>query len=168
MKKGRVVRCCSNCGDEGHNKKSCLRDPKLEGKSSVNNVALQPRNNSGRSTQGKVKWNKDYSRLIGRHFPLEIELTEDQRGAGKLKNVSSLEEYQEGLHKFQRSTCIMCSAIVKSQCEQCKVFLCIKTKPGMNNCWKKFHTARNILGESDVIEGKEEVDDDNKKNQFMK
>jgi hypothetical protein len=114
-------------------------------------------------SQSKEKWNKDYSRLRGRHFPLEMELTEEQRGAGKLQSVGTMDEYQEGLkrkHKFKRSTCIMCSSLVGNQCEQCKVFLCTKTRPGMDNCWKTFHTEGNIFGESKVIDENEEEEEE--------
>jgi hypothetical protein len=72
-------------------------------------------------SQSKVKWNKDHSRLRDRHFPTEVELTEDQRGAGKIQSVCTMDEFAEGMkrkHKYKRSTCIMCSSLVNVQCIQ--------------------------------------------------
>ena len=114
-------------------------------------------------SQSKVKWNKDHSRLRDRHFPTEVELTEDQKGAGKIQSVCTMEEFAEGMkrkHKYKRSTCIMCSSLVNVQCIQCKVFLCLKTKPGVPNCWFTFHSESNILTESIVEEEIEEEDDE--------
>ena len=50
-------------------------------------------------SQSKVKWNKDHSRLRDRHFPTEVELTEDQRGAGKIQSVCTMEEFAEGRYE---------------------------------------------------------------------
>ena len=99
-------------------------------------------------TQDKKKWNKDFSRLRGRHFPMEIPLNNDQNAVDGVQTRHTQEEFDAALkrqNKFKRSYCILCKTKVSNQCEQCKVFLCTKSVDGVNNCWKTFHTERNFM-----------------------
>ena len=115
----------------------------------------------------KEKWKKETSRLRGRHFPAQVEQTEEQRGAGKLQNVATAEEYAEGLKKqvkYKRSTCIMCGTLVNTQCLQCKAFLCLKTQSGVDNCWKTFHTERNF---PEAVEESSESDEEEEEYNYI-
>jgi len=90
-------------------------------------------------THDKKKWNKDYSRLRGRHFVLEMGLNEVLRATGGIQTRHTQEEFDEALkrkNKFKRSNCILCATKVSTQCEQCNVFLCTKTVPGVTQKWR--------------------------------
>ena len=113
--------------------------------------------------QGKKKWNTDYSRLRGRHHPLEICLDMEQIATGRIQTRHTQEEFEAALkrkNKIKRARCILCDTKVPMQCEQCNVFLCTKTKPGVMNCWKIFHTERNIMP-TGAVAAENEADGDN-------
>jgi hypothetical protein len=97
--------------------------------------------------QGKKQWNTDYSRLRGRHFPLEICLNDEQRMPDRIMTRHLQEDFDSALkrrNKITRARCILCDTKVTTQCEQCKVFLCTKTVVGVTNCWKFFHSERDL------------------------
>ena len=99
-------------------------------------------------SQSKEMWNKDLSRLRGRHFIVEIPLNSGQRAPDGIQTRNTQEEFDEALkrqNKFKRSYCILCKTKVSTQCEQCNVYLCTKTVAGVNNCNKIFHTERNLM-----------------------
>ena len=108
------------------------------------------------------KWNKDYSRLRGRHFVLELGTKDDQRASCGIQTRHTHEKFEDALkrmNKFKRSNCILCKTKVSTQCEQCNVFLCTKTVSGVKNCFKTFHTERNFMpGGTAIAEIDEEMD----------
>lgn len=113
-------------------------------------------------TQSKKKWNTDYSRLRGRHFPKEMSFNLEERASGSIQTRRTQEEFDASLkrkNKFKRSKCILCETKVPTQCEQCNVFLCTKTVSGGTNCWKTFHTERDFMPGA-IVNEENDADDD--------
>ena len=50
-------------------------------------------------TQDKKKWNKDFSRLRGRHFPMEIPLNNDQNAVDGVQTRHTQEEFDAALKR---------------------------------------------------------------------
>jgi hypothetical protein len=84
-----------------------------------------------RDNRTKSSWNKDRSRLVGAHFPI-MELKDD-------------EDRDSADNKFSRRRCMMCQRKVSNLCEQCGVALCLDAPSNGTNCWKQFHTERDIM-----------------------
>lgn len=85
----------------------------------------------GSNARTKASWNRDQYRRVGAHWPTQGLV------AGENRDKSD--------SKFKRSDCIMCHKRISTQCEQCGIFLCLDAPANSENCWKQFHTAKNIM-----------------------
>lgn len=91
--------------------------------------------------RSRVAWNKDRSRLVGRHYPVMIvNPTPERRGVGNVPRLRNLD----------RGRCINCTDHANTKCIQCGVYLCCRRTPlqmhiNDENCWMKFHTYRNFI-----------------------
>ena len=104
-----------------------LADEYIQSKVLITGLIVQETN-----TRSKASWNKDRFRRVGAHFPVQ--------------NMISSESSREASdNKYRRRKCIMCHRKVSYQCEQCGVFLCLDAPTGKANCWKQFHTEKDIM-----------------------
>jgi hypothetical protein len=89
----------------------------------------------GSNRRTKASWDSDPFRRTGLHLPKQTLLSSLADGEIRYKNEN----------KFKRSNCIMCQRRVATQCEQCGIFLCLDAPANHDNCWKQFHTQKNIM-----------------------
>ena len=115
----------------------------------------------------KKRWEEDISRLVGIHIPIEIRSTEENRSEGKsrARRGGGVEGGEGGgvgegsggggegaganganTRNFLRKHCMICRHNTSVCCEQCNTYLCIKESANKGwNCWKLFHTCKNIV-----------------------
>ncbi len=86
----------------------------------------------GSNTRTKRSWNLDAFRTSGQHFPVQT-------------LILNSENREKSDNKYRRSDCIMCHRRVPTSCEQCGIFLCLDAPVDYENCWKQFHTKKNIM-----------------------
>jgi hypothetical protein len=98
----------------------------------VTSTPSAPASNMGSNYRKKTSWNRDKFRTEGKHWPKQV-LLPSSEGRDASEN------------KFKRSDCMMCRKRVSTQCEQCGIFLCLDAPADYDNCWKQFHSAKNII-----------------------
>jgi hypothetical protein len=92
-------------------------------------------------------WNRNRSRLIGRHYPITIvDSRQEKAGIGK-DNIN---------RNNKRGFCVKCNDHCSVKCIQCGVYLCIKRNRVQleiedPSCWVKFHTFPDLFQDEEEI-----------------
>jgi hypothetical protein len=81
----------------------------------------------------KKGWEKESSRLIGKHTPY--------MSAGERVSEGTKDRCQD------RTRCVMCGTKVPTRCQNCSgVYLSLRKEENSKNCWERFHNDKTFDG----------------------